>query len=86
MITGDQNLCPTCSLEYTEFNLPRVLTMCGHTFCDACVKGLIPSKKVSGQFRIVCPLDKMVIEIERASTEVFPKNLCLLEMLRKKAA
>ena len=29
----NQIICPNCSEEYREDNIPRILVSCGHTFC-----------------------------------------------------
>ena len=33
--------CPLCSKEYKDDNLPRLLTLCGHTYCENCIKSLL---------------------------------------------
>lgn len=57
----DQTACPTCKGEYSEKNPPRLLTMCGHTFCEKCIKELMPKKKANGKARVICPIDKKSI-------------------------
>jgi hypothetical protein len=33
--------CPLCNKEYKDENLPRLLTTCGHTYCENCIKSLM---------------------------------------------
>ena len=48
--------CPRCEAPFdTIMRMPRMLTTCGHTICNACVSAL----KDSGQ-PYVCPHDQIV--------------------------
>lgn len=84
MITLEETSCPSCQSAYSASNVPRLLTMCGHTFCESCIKKLIDKKKVNGKFRVTCPTDKKFMEINSVSASFFPKNLSVLEMAKKK--
>lgn len=49
--------CPRCEAPFdTIMRMPRMLTSCGHTLCNACVSSL----KDSGE-PYVCKFDKQVI-------------------------
>lgn len=74
--------CPVCRLFYEETNLPRILTICGHTFCHKCIKGFVTKKKDQG-FRVKCPIDKGMMEMEKPSANMFPKNLVLINLMNK---
>lgn len=48
--------CPRCEAPFdTIMRMPRMLTPCGHTLCNACVSSL----KDSGE-SYICKFDKMV--------------------------
>ena len=41
--------CEICLEEYSEFKQPKILSQCGHTFCNTCVL------KIWNNGKIVCP-------------------------------
>lgn len=41
-------------------------------------------KKMNNKYKIVCPLDKMGIEMQNFNANGFPKNLSVLSMVKKK--
>jgi len=75
--------CPACKEQYNELNPPRLLTMCGHTFCHKCIKSLITKIKDKG-FKVKCPIDKGCMQMEKPNPNLFPKNIALINMLNKK--
>jgi hypothetical protein len=77
--------CLHCKKNFTEENPPRMLTMCGHTFCDACIKSLIVRKKINNKYKLVCPEDKTAIDLSSNNTSFFPKNIALLKILEHKS-
>lgn len=80
----DQTLCPSCKLQYSDSNPPRLLTMCGHTFCQSCIKNMFPKKKVGGKMKIVCPIDKKTLELINSNPANFPKNIVVINLLHNK--
>lgn len=52
MIKNMTNLleCPVCLIIFKE---PRILTECGHTFCDKCISDIINKKNSE---KIICPI------------------------------
>jgi|688.fasta_scaffold88227_1 hypothetical protein len=58
--------------------------MCGHTFCEKCIKDLTIKKKLNSKYKITCPLDRMSIEFSSATPTCFPKNLSVLNLAKRK--
>ena len=58
--------------------------MCGHTFCEKCVKDLISKKKNNNKYKLTCPLDKMSMELQNPYPSVMPKNISIVNLVRKK--
>lgn len=85
MNTEEDLMCLHCKSNFTSENPPRMLTMCGHTFCDNCVKTLIVKKKMNNRFKLTCPEDKTTIDLTSNNTSFFPKNIALLKILETKA-
>ena len=75
--------CNKCNTEYTATNQPRLLTMCGHTFCSNCIKALIAKKK-DGKFKITCPEDNETMELKENKVSCFPKNVALMKFNNNK--
>ena len=73
--------CPGCQKEYADNNPPRLLTMCGHTFCQLCLKSMI--KRKDYKFQVRCPLDKMKMTLDSATPLQFPRNLVLIDSINK---
>lgn len=69
--------CPECKLEFDETShLPRILTACGHTICDSCLKSRYKKKN------IICP--QCSITTIAQSLNILPSNLALLQLKQKK--
>lgn len=72
--------CPKCSSKYTQdFFIPRILTNCGHTFCEICLT------KIHNQYegkKISCFTCQDVVEIDDIT--LLTKNLALLNIDNKK--
>ncbi|KAF1764454.1 hypothetical protein GCK72_004402 [Caenorhabditis remanei] len=67
--------CNICFHEYHPKNLtPRILTTCGHTLCEECVRKLTIERK------IVCPFDRKVTNV-KYGTDKLPKNFAVLEIM-----
>jgi hypothetical protein len=75
--------CPLCKGQYTEGNPPRLLTMCGHTYCHNCIKTFI--KRKDYRYSVRCPDDRLTVNIETNSPSHFPKNIAILEALGRQA-
>ena len=72
-----------CNFCEEEFNLsqkiPRMITKCGHSICEACLKIKIDEKN---DFN--CPIDYTVISPHFNLIDDFPKNLQLIEIIQFK--
>jgi hypothetical protein len=75
--------CPLCKNQYTEGNPPRLLTMCGHTYCHNCIKTFI--KRRDYRYTVRCPDDRLTVSIETNSPSHFPKNIAILEAIGRQA-
>lgn len=75
-------ICPLCEDEYQEDNPPRLLTGCGHSYCEACLKKIMTEKK--GCFKVVCPEDGEMVTLKDSSLNNFPKNMALLKIIDAK--
>lgn len=76
--------CPLCSSEYSQDNIPRLLTACGHTFCHQCLDTLIIEDEES--YRLECPEDQTVVHLATNEITQFPKNIALLKLIDAKHA
>lgn len=71
--------CPECKKEFDESsNLPRILTACGHTLCESCLKLRFKKKSVS------CPQCSILTPVSTLNT--LPTNLALIQLKQKKRA
>jgi hypothetical protein len=57
--------------------------MCGHTYCHQCIKTII--KRKDYRYLVRCPDDRLTINVETNSPSHFPKNIALLEAIRRQA-
>jgi hypothetical protein len=73
--------CPLCKNQYTESNPPRLLTMCGHTYCHHCIKTII--KRKDYRYLVRCPDDRLSVHVETNSPSHFPKNIAILEAINR---
>ena len=85
MNSEEDLICLHCKGNFTHDNPPRMLTMCGHTFCDTCIKGMIVKKKMNNKFKLTCPEDKNSIDLNSNNPSFFPKNIALMKILETKA-
>ena len=56
--------CPVCRTPFID----PVVTLCGHTFCSECIRGIL----VSSPF---CPLDRHPLNMENLSKNYIISNL-----------
>jgi hypothetical protein len=71
--------CPLCKGLYNLNNkLPILLSICGHTFCQECVKKLY----YPDSFTLICPEDNLKME-NIQNLEILPKNVTLLNLMQK---
>ena len=71
--------CPECKQEFDESNhIPRILTSCGHTLCETCMK--LRFKKKS----ILCP--QCAVTTNTSALSSLPTNLALIQLKQKKRA
>jgi hypothetical protein len=78
---GDFN-CPLCDCEYADDNPPKLIAVCGHTFCEKCLKKLIT--KDSEGYKIVCPEDSEVLSVRNGDLSNVPKNIALFKIVESK--
>lgn len=73
--------CPRCLKEYSDTNVPRLFTVCGHTFCEKCLTELaVPLAE--GKIKLncpECPENSSFVELPRVN--LLPKNIALLSFL-----
>lgn len=56
--------------------------MCGHTFCHNCIKTLIRKKEL--RYCAKCPEDQLTLNVDSSTPSHFPRNMALLEALRRR--
>ena len=75
--------CPLCNGEYSQENVPRLLTVCGHTFCHECLETLIVEED-DDTYRLQCPEDQNVVRLQNNDIAQLPKNIALLKLVDAK--
>ena len=85
MNSEEDLMCLHCKNKFTEENPPRMLTMCGHTFCDSCIRSFIVKKKTNNRYKLTCPEDKNSIDLTSNNSSFFPKNIALLKIIETKS-
>ena len=69
--------CPECKQEFDEeIKIPRILTACGHTICETCLKTRYKKKN------IICP--QCSVTTIASNLSVLPSNLALIQLKQKK--
>jgi len=77
---SDDFNCPTCNSTYDEKKyIPRMLIICGHTYCQECLRNIHfnPNENV-----IKCPEDQTRHDNIK-NIEDLPKNLTLINLIKK---
>ncbi|EGT54608.1 hypothetical protein CAEBREN_22669 [Caenorhabditis brenneri] len=72
--------CQICLREFSGGDVgrtPRILTDCGHTLCEDCVKKILKEDKIT------CPFDRTVTALGETGVESLHKNYSVLESLRE---
>ncbi|NWV21372.1 TRI59 protein, partial [Origma solitaria] len=73
----------TCAICYSIFEDPRVLP-CSHTFCRACVQGLVqPSPECAAGRHLSCPSCRARVDIPAAGPQALPINFALKAVIDK---
>jgi len=73
-MNSENLLCPICFSRYDSLeHLPLMVPICGHTFCQVCIKNMINNKALEFQ----CPIDKRTMKLSHVSLDLFPKNYAL---------
>ncbi|NXB16764.1 TRI59 protein, partial [Rhagologus leucostigma] len=73
----------TCAICYEIFEEPRVLP-CSHTFCQACLQGLLqPSDEFPGGRCLSCPTCRALVAVPAAGPEALPINFALKAVIEK---
>lgn len=79
--------CPICYTQYNEReSSPRIIPLCGHTICLACVEKL--TKVVFGCLVLKCPICNLKFKTDSDCSdcdieEVFPQNYALKERIEQ---
>ncbi len=74
--------CSVCLQDFDQDdNLPRILTKCGHSFCNTCIPGCITQRAGILNFQLLtCPLCKEIYVIGVLNwKDLFPVNFKLIE-------
>jgi hypothetical protein len=72
--------CPICNSTYDEKKyVPRMLIICGHTYCQECLKNI---HSHSNENFIKCPEDETRHDNIK-NIEDLPKNLTLINLMKK---
>ncbi|NWI74321.1 TRI59 protein, partial [Dryoscopus gambensis] len=73
----------TCTICFEIFAEPRVLP-CSHTFCRACLQGLLqPSDEFPGRMGLCCPTCRAVVAVPAAGPQALPINFALKAVIDK---
>lgn len=79
-----------CEICYLSFNLsdklPRILTNCGHTYCQNCLETLCVKRKQEQKSQFICPACKIIYSFSFANPHdmsMFPKNFALTEFIQQ---
>ena len=76
----DDFTCPLCNSIYDEkTHIPRMLTSCGHTYCEVCLRN---NHTNSENNSLKCPEDN-TLHYNIKQVEDLPKNLTLIKLLKK---
>ena len=75
--------CAVCGNEYRNDNLPRLLTACGHTYCESCLDTMMTEEE-DGTHHVICPEDNTVTHLDSNDVSEFPKNIALLRVIEGK--
>ena len=62
--------------------MPRLLTACGHTYCQSCLDTLFIED--DHQYRLQCPEDDIVVFLRTNDIAQFPKNIALIKLIEGK--
>ena len=82
---ADITLCSLCLRRFDEAeHAPRVLR-CGHTFCTACLSGLV--QKISARkWTIACPLDGDETLVDKGDVKTLGKNFHTMQVAKASSA
>lgn len=76
--------CGVCGNEYTASNLPRLLTTCGHTYCERCLDTMITEEDF--RHKVTCPEDNVATYLEGSDLAQLPRNIALIKVIETKNA
>uniref|UniRef100_A0A1I8AV90 RING-type domain-containing protein n=1 Tax=Steinernema glaseri TaxID=37863 RepID=A0A1I8AV90_9BILA len=71
-------ICPVC---FEPFTIPKILTKCGHSICEACEVALTVDPGLNLDKTLTCPVCRVVTNLP--STEVLPTNWSLKSLAGK---
>ena len=70
--------CPECRQEFDEVSrIPRILTACGHTICECCLKSRYKKKS------ILCPQCSVATVAQNLG--ILPSNMALIQLKQTKS-
>uniref|UniRef100_A0A1I7T1Y2 RING-type domain-containing protein n=1 Tax=Caenorhabditis tropicalis TaxID=1561998 RepID=A0A1I7T1Y2_9PELO len=77
----DGTECDICCIRFDgkiPLRTPRILTECGHTYCEECIDKFLKQDKI--QYAI-CPLCQQITVVDGGSASQLPKNYGMLKLI-----
>jgi hypothetical protein len=74
--------CGVCLERFNEASRAPLLLTCGHTYCAACLGGLIKGAVAAGSGKITCPSgDRIVTSVPGTDAMSLPKNWVMVSQV-----
>ena len=83
--------CPLCMNPYSDsdtaegraaVHVPRIITGCGHTACEACIANILTRVVAAGNHKMFrCPSCSVITPVLRGKAQNLKKNFLVLEMI-----
>lgn len=75
--------CPNCIKQYSINNPPRLVSKCGHTFCESCILKILKTHTdslIKYNYSIFkCPKDQTIMTLDDSDINHFPKDMILIK-------